>query len=236
MPRSCKCGLKNGMIEISASKTYGDRKVLNVERLVLEPAAVYAVIGSNGSGKSTLLQALAGTIKFDGKINFGDICKDETGYMPQKSFAFDMSVMRNLTVTHMAKERRLYRKKALRLLEELDLAHLKRKNAARLSGGETQRLALARLMMSEYRVLLLDEPTASMDINSTALCEKVLKDYYEKWAPTVVIATHSMQQARRIADYVIFMDGGVPEEIGTPEQIFSSPHSEKTKEFLRFNT
>lgn len=91
-------------------------------------------------------------------------------------------------------------------------------------------------MMSEYRVLLLDEPTASMDINSTALCEKVLKDYCEKWAPTVVIATHSMQQARRIADYVIFMDGGVPEEIGTPEQIFSAPRSEKTKEFLRFNT
>ena len=210
------------MIEISASKTYGDRKVLDVERLALEPATVYAVIGSNGSGKSTLLQILAGTLRFDGKINFGNIRRDETGYMPQKSFAFE--------------ERGLYRRKALRLLEELDLIHLKRKNAARLSGGETQRLALARLMMTQYRLLLLDEPTASMDINSTVLCEKVLKNYCEKWSPTVVIATHSMQQARRIADYVVFMDNGVPCETNTPEEIFSNPRSEKTKEFLRFNS
>lgn len=224
------------MIEISASKTYGDRKVLDVERLALEPATVYAVIGSNGSGKSTLLQILAGTLRFDGKINFGNIRRDETGYMPQKSFAFDMSVIRNLTLTHMAKERSLYRRKAVRLLEELDLIHLKRKNAARLSGGETQRLALARLMMTQYRLLLLDEPTASMDINSTVLCEKVLKNYCEKWSPTVVIATHSMQQARRIADYVVFMDNGVPCEINTPEEIFSNPHDERTKEFLRFNS
>lgn len=72
------------MIEISASKTYGDRKVLNVEKLVLEPAAVYAVIGSNGSGKSTLLQSLAGTIKFDGKSTSAIFARTKRDICPKR--------------------------------------------------------------------------------------------------------------------------------------------------------
>lgn len=223
------------MIEISVTKTYGDRKVLDVQKLVLQPATIYAVIGSNGSGKSTLIQALAGTIKTEGTVNFGNISKDDIGYMPQKSYAFDMSVMSNMMLPHMVKGRAYYRKKALEMLQSLDLAHLKKKNAARLSGGETQRLALARLLMRDYEVLLLDEPTASMDINSTALTEEVLTKYCERVRPVVVMATHSMQQARRIADYVIFLDGGRAEEIAPPEALFSSPRSEKTREFLNFN-
>lgn len=223
------------MIEVTAKKTYGDRTVLDIEKLALQPATVYAVIGSNGSGKSTLIQALAGALKTEGEINLGGISRSDIGYMPQKSYAFDMSVMKNMMLTHMAKERAYYRTRALNLLEKLDLAHLKRKNAARLSGGETQRLALARLLMREYEILLLDEPTASMDINSTALTEKVLAEYCERVRPVIVMATHSMQQARRLADVVIFLDSGKVEEIGTPSEIFDNPRSEKTKEFLNFN-
>lgn len=84
-------------------------------------------------------------------------------------------------------------------------------------------------------VLLLDEPTASMDINSTALTEEVLRKYCERVRPVVVMATHSMQQARRLADYVIFLDNGKAEEIAPPEKLFACPSSDKTRDFLNFN-
>lgn len=141
----------------------------------------------------------------------------------------------NMMLPHMMKHRAYYRKKALDLLQKLDMSHLRKKNAARLSGGETQRLALARLLMRDYDVLLLDEPTASMDINSTALTEEVLRKYCERVRPVVVMATHSMQQARRLADYVIFLDNGKAEEIAPPEKLFACPSSDKTRDFLNFN-
>lgn len=222
------------MIEITAKKTYGKRTVLNINGLVLEEGLVYAVIGSNGSGKTTLIQAIAGLIPYEGKISLGTAKKSDIGYMPQKSYAFDMSVMTNMTVAQSFAARRRKRGRALALLRQLGILHLKRKNAARLSGGETQRLALARLLVDEHKILLLDEPVASMDINSAELAEKALNDYRELCSPTVIAATHSLQQAKRIADKIIFMSEGEVDAFGDAETLLENPPTEKLRNFLHY--
>lgn len=219
-------------ININAKKTYGDRTVLDLTELRFDEGKKYALIGSNGSGKTTLLKIIAGLIKFDGKVSIPVKMQKSIGYLPQKSFSFDMSLLNNMLINHLASERKTYKKKAEEILEKFHLSHLKKKNATGLSGGETQRLALARLFMEEFEILLLDEPTASMDVNSIALTESAILDYCEIYRPTVIFATHSFAQARRLADEVIFLDEGICVERDAPEEIFDHPKSEKTKAFL----
>ena len=120
-------------------------------------------------------------------------------------------------------------------MEKLDLSSLKDKNASRLSGGETQKIALARILMEKHDVLILDEPTSSMDINSAIKAEKEIVDYCENNKSTLILATHSMQQAKRIADVVIFLMGGKIIEKGEPNMIFAHPNFKETKDFINFN-
>ena len=222
------------MIEVSVKKRYGERTVLDVEKLILEDGRVYAVMGSNGSGKSTLARILAGVSKGEGGIIYS-AAKPKTGYMPQKSFAFDMSVTANMLLGHAFGTRFRYKTKALTLLDDFLLTRMRRKNAKKLSGGETEKMALARLMMEDYALLVLDEPTAAMDVNATETAEKLLKRYFDRLKPTVVIVTHSPAQAGRIADEIIFLDEGKIAEKGPSEKLLSDPESEKLKRFLSVN-
>ena len=222
------------MVEISVTKKYGERTVLDVNGLRFERGRIYAVMGSNGSGKSTLAAILAGVIKGDGKTVY-DVKKPETGYMPQKSFAFDMSLTANMLLGRALRERKEAKRKARRLLEEFGLGEMRRKNAKKLSGGETEKLALARLMMSDYELLVLDEPTAAMDVNAVERAENSIREYFERLRPAIVIVTHSPAQARRLADEVIFLDEGKVEEKGPVAEAFGNPRSDKLKKFLSVN-
>ena len=222
------------MVEVSVTKKYGERTVLDVKKLVFERGKIYAVMGSNGSGKSTLAGILAGVLKGDGEIIY-EGKKPVTGYMPQKSFAFDMSLIANMLLGQPLRGRKEMRDKARRLLADFGLVEMRNKNAKKLSGGETEKLALARLMMSDYELLVLDEPTAAMDVNAVERAENSIREYFERLRPAIVIVTHSPAQARRLADEVIFLDEGKVEEKGPVAEAFGNPRSDKLKKFLSVN-
>lgn len=209
----------------AVKKTYAGRTVLDFKGMELEGGRIYAVIGANGSGKSTLAKLLAGIETPDAG---GRPVEAEVRYMPQKSFAFRMSLRRNLLLCTADSAR------AESLIDGLGLRELAGKNAKKLSGGETARMALARLLMEGCELLVLDEPTAAMDMESTLLAEKLIGDYCCETGCAVLMVTHSLQQARRIADRTLFMSGGRLVEEGETAELFTSPRHDETKRFLEF--
>ena len=208
------------------SKTYEGRVVLDFPGLELEPGLIYAIIGANGSGKSTFARILAGTLPADKKGKRHDA--ETLGFMPQKNYGYRMSVRHNLLLNG--------REKALadRLMEELQLSHLALKRADRLSGGETARMALARLMMRSYDLVILDEPTAAMDMETTLLSEKLIAAYVRETGCALILVTHSLQQARRIAHEVLYFHKGKLLETGSAEQVLYRPEQPETRQFLEF--
>ena len=208
------------------SKTYEDRRVLDFPGVEVQPGKIYAVIGANGSGKSTFAKILAGILKADQK---GPLLSGGTiGYMPQKNYAFRMSTKKNILLNGTEESR------ALALMDAIQIRHLEHKRADKLSGGETARMALARLMMKRYDLVLLDEPTAAMDMETTLLSEKLIVDYVKETGCVIVLVTHSLQQARRIADEVLYFHKGRLLETGTAEQVLYQPKQPETKQFLEF--
>ena len=208
------------------SKTYEGRTVLNFPGLELEPGTVYAVIGANGSGKSTLAKVLAGIIPPDrrGKLLDGGT----VGYMPQKNYAFRMATRANILLNGTDQAR------AEALMDALQLRPLADKRADRLSGGETARMALARLMMKEYDLVILDEPTAAMDMETTLLSEERIGQYVRETGCALILVTHSLQQARRIADEVLYFHKGDLLERGPKDRVLDCPEKTQTKQFLEF--
>ena len=208
------------------SKTYEGRTVLDFPGMELEPGRIYAIIGANGSGKSTFAKVLTGTVKADhrGKLLEGGT----VGYMPQKNYAFRMSTWANILLG--SREYML----ANKLMDDLQISHLDSKRADRLSGGETARMALARLMVRRFDAVILDEPTAAMDMESTLLAEQVILDYVRRTNCALILVTHSLQQARRLADEVLYFHKGQLLEQGPREQVLYAPEKAETRGFLEF--
>lgn len=213
------------MILQNLRKSYDGRIVLDVSSLELENGKIYAVIGANGSGKSTMAKIAAGIIAPDGAKPDNKL---QTGYMPQKSFAFRMSLRKNMRINGGDAEREEA------LLKALKIEHLADAGAKRLSGGETARMALARLLMRDYELIVLDEPCSAMDIESTLLAEKLIRDYRDRTGCAVLIVTHSISQSERIADEVLFLSDGKLIERGSPEKLINDPESEITRRFIEF--
>jgi len=208
------------------SKHYAQRLVLDFPGISLEPGKIYAVIGANGSGKSTFAKALAGVIESDGK---GRLCDAASvGYMPQKNYAFRMTTRKNILLCGSDEA------KAKELMEALRLTELADKPAHRLSGGETARMALCRLMMKSFELVILDEPTAAMDMESTALSEKLICDYVRDTGCVLLMVTHSLQQARRMADEALYFHKGKLLETGSAQSLLYTPQHEETRQFLDF--
>lgn len=227
-------------------KQYGDKIVLDIENLKFEEGKKYALIGANGSGKTTLLKILADiekdylgnirTIPYqnaDTEQEFSANKRLQVGYMPQRSFGFSMSVLNNMMLAYPLKDRKLSKEKAITMLEKLKLTSLNKKNASKLSGGETQRLALGRLFAAHFELLLLDEPTASMDIDSTSIVEQVLDEYIKENNSTLIFATHSIRQAERFADIIIFLSQGKVVEEVLSTKLLSAPQTDELKNFLK---
>ena len=208
------------------SKTYEGRCVLDFPGMELQPGKIYAVIGANGSGKSTFAKILAGVLKADRKGNFLDTAS--VGYMPQKNYAFRMTTKANILLNGKDASR------AEKLMDAIGLRELENKRADKLSGGETARMALVRLMMKRYDAVLLDEPTAAMDMETTLLSEKLIAQYVRETGCALILVTHSLQQARRIADEVLYFHKGKLLEFGPKEQVLYEPKAPETKQFLEF--
>jgi len=209
------------------TKTYGGRRVLDMPGLELKQGSIYAIIGANGSGKSTMARILAGALTSDGggsPLEKGI----SVGYMPQKSYAFRMTAEKNILL------RGGDEKRAKELMQRLNIQGLAKNRADKLSGGETARMALARLMMGSYDLVILDEPTAAMDMESTALSEELIKDYRKETGCTLLLVTHSLRQARRLGDEAIFLHCGEIWEQGPVEKVLFSPEREETAKFLDF--
>ena len=214
-------------MKISAfSKTYDGAAVLDFPGMELKPGTVYAIIGANGSGKSTLAKILAGVLSADRRGNLMDAAT--VGYMPQKNYAFRMSAKANILLNGKDEAR------ANSLMDALQIRHLEHKRADKLSGGETARMALARLMMRSYDVVILDEPTAAMDMETTSLSEDLILRYVKETGCTLILVTHSLQQARRVADEVLYFHKGKLLESGRKETVLYNPTMAETRQFLEF--
>jgi len=210
------------MITKAFTKQYDDFK-LSMPSLLLEPKKIYAVIGANGCGKSTMAKVLSGVIPSDE----GFIKAVGIGYLPQKSYAFRSSVKRNVRLNASSKEI------ADALMERLALNEISSRNAKTLSGGQHARMALARLLAAKYDLVILDEPTAAMDVKNSLAAESIMKEY-AKTGSSILLITHSLQQAKRIADEVIYIEDGKIVESGETEQVLNDPADKRTKAFIDF--
>ena len=215
-------------MNISAfTKTYDHSRVLDFPGIQLQPGRIYAIIGANGSGKSTFAKILTGVEQADQKGSVTDILS--IGYLPQKNYAFRMSTRDNILL---GSTRQI--QKANQLMDALQIRHLESKRADRLSGGETARMALARLMMKSYELVILDEPTAAMDMETTLLAENAIRAYVQHSGCALILVTHSLQQARRLAQQVLYFHKGALLEYGPAQQVLQQPEKEETRQFLEF--
>ena len=208
------------------SKTYEKRCVLDFPGMEVTSGKIYAIIGANGSGKSTFAKILAGILPADKKGRVLDA--GTLGYMPQKNYAFRLTTKANILLNGKEESR------ANALMDALQIRHLEHKRADRLSGGETARMALARLMMKSYCLVVLDEPTAAMDMETTLLSEKLIVEYVRESGCSLILVTHSLQQARRIADEVWYFHKGKLLEAGPKDQVLYAPERTETRQFLEF--
>lgn len=233
---------------------YGKKQALFDVSMPIYSHAITAFIGLSGCGKSTLLRSLnrmndyikdvqiTGKITLDGEDIYGkgvniNTLRQKVGMVFQQPVAFDKSIFDN--VAYGPRMHGLHDKEKLQSIVEksLHLASLSDDVAnrldmlgMRLSGGQKQRLAIARALAVEPDVLLLDEPTSALDPILTSRLEDVLLELKKSY--TIVIVTHNMEQAKRIADYTAFFWQGHVVEYGQTEQIFSAPKEEQTKKYI----
>jgi polar amino acid transport system ATP-binding protein len=229
------------------TKRFDDLVVLQGIDLTVDVHEVVCLIGASGSGKSTLLRCVnllevvdAGTIVVDGQtLTDGPVdvnaLRREIGIVFQAFNLFPhMTVMENITLAP-RKTRGLSRAeanaRARELLARIGLAEKADEYPDRLSGGQQQRVAIARALAMSPKLMLLDEITSALDPQLVAEVLNLVRGLAET-GMTMIIATHEMSFAREVADKVCFLDGGVILEEGPPDQIFSAPREERTREFL----
>ena len=232
-------------------KGFGATDVLKGVSFSLEQGQVLAIIGSSGSGKTTLLRCLnfletpdAGEIRVDGKLLTGENLSEAQirqnrlhfGLVFQNFNLFPQyTVLENITLAPLLMKQadpETIRQKAWNLLEQVGLLQKKDSYPYQLSGGQQQRVAIARALALSPQVLCFDEPTSALDPELTGEVLRVIRSLKDKHN-TMIVVTHEMEFARSVADVVIYMADGVIEEMGTPEAIFETPQSEKTRSFIR---
>ena len=234
-------------------KSFGKTKVLKDVSFSLEKGQVLVIIGSSGSGKTTLLRCLnfletpdEGEIWVDGKLLFapGQKLSDEQlrenrlhfGLVFQNFNLFPQyNVLQNVTLAPKLLKKgtpQQLEQQGKALLEQVGLSDKLKSYPYQLSGGQQQRVAIARALAMGPEVLCFDGPTSALDPELTGEVLRVIKGLKTKDS-TMVVVTHEMEFARSVADVVIYMADGVIEEMGTPEEVFGNPQSEKTKAFLR---
>ena len=199
-------------------KRFADNEVLHIHRLVFQEKKRYAFLGENGSGKSTLLRILAGVLPADsGHVVWGARGAD-FAYIPQRPYCFHLPVWKSVTLGMTAKNKKHKKEMALAALDEVGIGALADKAEVHLSGGESQRTLLARVMLRERHALLLDEPTSAVDYEGCVLAEAALKKYQSQYGCMILFDTHSVEQARRFADEVIVLQNGKVAAAGPAEQ------------------
>lgn len=218
------------VIELSQVRVqYSGRTVLSIPELKLPAGRRYGLIGENGSGKSTLLKVLAQLLIPDSGTIKG-ISLEDMGYLPQSPYIFSFNVLKNVTMALDGQNNA--DKKALCALESVGMQKHLRQRGDRLSGGEAQRVALARLLAKDHKVLMLDEPSSATDIRGMDSIERVLLDYWQRTKCTLIFSTHSPAQALRLAEVVLYLENGEVVECGDAKKVLTAPDQQKTQAFL----
>lgn len=197
-------------------KQYGEKVVLDIKEMEIESGKITGITGPNGSGKTTLLNIISGIdMEYEGNITYDDKILDnnvraDMTYVFQKPYLFKRSVRDN--IIYPLKVRKYDKIKIKGLLKETiknleieDLMHLK---AHKLSGGESQKVALARALIFKPEVLLLDEPTSNIDYEYINTMESEILKFHEQTKATIVIVTHNMEQSKRLCHTIINFDNG----------------------------
>ena len=227
-------------------KKFGEKTVLDIESLELKKGKIIALIGPNGAGKSTLLRVINLLTQPDcGEYYYAeeDVLinkkKDvhlqrKMAFVFQKTLLFKESVNKNIAYGLEARgiEKTIISERVAELTELMGIADLGEQRADSLSGGEAQRVALARAVAFRPELLLLDEPTANLDPHNVELIEKIIQKLNREDKITVLIVTHNIYQARRLADEVVFLREGRVVEMGKTEMIFSTSAKEETRDYL----
>jgi len=214
-------------------KKYGDRVVLDIKEIEFKLSSVYAILGPNGSGKSTLLRILSGVEPdFEGQVHFASngLNRADIVYLPQKPYHFDLTVMDNVILG--IRDQKNAQATALEALRQVGMESFANARMCSLSGGESQRVALARTIVCECDIVLLDEPASSVDIKSMKFIEEYIKNAALKGRKTVIFTTHNPSQALRLASEVIILIAGEIAEKGNPEAVLKNPGDAKTADFL----
>ena len=227
-------------------KRFGDHVVLKDISFSVEKGDVICIIGSSGSGKSTLLRCInfleepsGGEILYHGK-NAETACK-RTIYNSKVGMVFQSfnlfahrTILDNVILAPcdvMKVSKKEARQEAMRLLERVGVADQAGKVPAQLSGGQQQRAAIARALAMHPKAMLFDEPTSALDPEMIGEVLNVMTELAQD-GMTMLVVTHEMNFARRVADRVIFMDGGRIVEENTPEAFFSDPQTQRARDFL----
>jgi ABC-type polar amino acid transport system ATPase subunit len=232
---------------VNLHKSFGDLKVLKGVNTKIEKQEVVCVIGASGSGKSTFLRCLnlleepdSGEIYIDG-VPLMEHKKDinrlrqKVGMVFQQFNLFPhMTVMENITlgpVKLKGMTKSQAEEKAIELLRKVGLPDKDDVYPNHLSGGQKQRVAIARALAMDPEIMLFDEPTSALDPEMVGEVLNVMKQLANE-GMTMVVVTHEMGFAREVGDRIMFMDEGIIFEEGPPEQIFTNPRKERTREFL----
>lgn len=226
------------------TKSYDSRAVLQLERLEIRRGETFAVVGPSGAGKTTLLRLLAlvdqptsGQVRMFGQRTAGLATAIELrrrlAMVFQRPALLTRTVRANVAYGLRLRHAQIGKDRVGGLLQELGLDGLERRVVTRLSGGEKQRVALARALALGTEVLLLDEPTAHLDPGNVALVESRLRERTRDRGHTLVVATHNIFQARRLADRVALLLDGRLVEVTDTATFFDSPADPRTAAFLR---
>lgn len=227
----------------NVSKKYGEITALRDISLEIRRGEIFSIMGINGAGKTTLLRIIAGIDKptsgefyYNKRLVENDYRKEvrrNCTMVFQKCVLFKTSVYKNVAYGlkfrgYSGKEIEI---KVREVLKKLRLSGYENRQARSLSGGEQQRVSLARALVLEPELLLLDEPTLNLDPSNTAIVENVIKDL--RGETTIVLATNDLYLARNISDTIAHILDGTIIETGTPEEIFKNPKDERTRRFIK---
>ncbi|MEX5719821.1 amino acid ABC transporter ATP-binding protein [Geodermatophilus maliterrae] len=238
-------------------KSYGSLEVLKGVDLRVRPGEVTCLLGPSGSGKSTLLRCLnhlervdAGTVRIDGELVGYRVKGDKVYELPKREVAHQrrnvgmvfqrfnlfphMTVVQNVIEAPtrvLGQSKAEARERARELLAQVGLADKAQAYPVQLSGGQQQRVAIARALAMQPKLMLFDEPTSALDPELVGEVLDVMRRLADG-GMTMVVVTHEIGFAREVGDTVVFLDGGVVVEEGTPADVLSRPQHERTRSFL----
>lgn len=238
----------NNIVEIkNLKKSFGTNLVLKDVNFSITKGEVVCIIGASGSGKSTMLRCInllekpnSGQILYKGDDILShkhdtDLYRTKLGMVFQHFNLFNnLNALENCTVGQMkvlGRSRQEAVEIAQKYIKQVGMEAYQNAKPKQLSGGQKQRIAIARALSMEPDVLLFDEPTSALDPEMVSEVLKVMKELAGQGL-TMIVVTHEMGFAKEVSDRVVFMEGGIILEEGTPDQIFNHPKQERTREFL----